>query len=770
MHRLVAASVAFAAVALTAAQDLPPVPTLQPWQTEGIVRAQQSFASQQTLVNPSGLKRADYLQTIQGSVDYWKTQQTAAGQIVDPATGIEEQYATPCFAWSAATVVANLGRSDLLPNASAALSFALNAMLNGSTAQATADFYAVPVLNAFLTLSPLVDTTQQQQWQTQLSSFDPNKTYEFTGQNWELTAAAGEYIRIVTKQFPSAGGWTWNNWEARIGRLATVGGVNGGFWDSSNGMFQDNFGQAKTSPQAYDAFGDAYTSLLLKLGYNSTGVYAPYLGPMMERAIWTHLSFQTPFGEIPVGGRSGQHQWTEAVMAAISEIYAGYALEAGNTQQACMLVRAARMYHSSLRRWIRSEEQGKAGSIQIVKNWFLDPTQRWGYEGYSFYSQYNLLPMAWLSNAYLYSSDATDALGECAGMLDVGGTVFALEESTFRRAYASVAGTYIELMFGADEEYDTVGFYRLQMNSCAMKHNSSSASAPCFLNSLLGPTAAAPINVSPMPLSIGGLWWTLQGDTRTYSLANNTLQTVLGAIVTPLPLNSPAFGVGFTAQYILWNDGAVVTETYMMQGGVGSETAGGLVNVTSQLSFPGYPAMLHMLADAAATRVSERCKNVNTVAADGTPVIAEGCSFYMAPFDKHAAQAVRDRDLAALLAVAPAARYYSGPEDAAAPVLQSFGIHFPVLTFDGLTNFTVVVPTAENPTLLVSPPAGTAAPGEGALQVNIVVPPGHNATFNLDNSLWAPSRNGVVVPLIAELGATTSSPAVMYSVQLVPAV
>jgi hypothetical protein len=123
--------------------------------------------------------------------------------------------------------------------------------------------------------------------------------YELTGQNWELTAAAGEFIRIQELGL----GTNWTYWDARIGRLATIGG--GGFWSADSGQFQDNWGQDKTSPHAYDAFGDAYTTFLVDQGYaGSTGPYryGDYLTEIVRRAAWTHALFQVSVRRVAGAG------------------------------------------------------------------------------------------------------------------------------------------------------------------------------------------------------------------------------------------------------------------------------------------------------------------------------------------------------------------------------------------------------------------------------------------------------------------------------------
>ena len=232
-------------------------------------------------------------------------------------------------------------------------------------------------------------------------------------------------------------------------------------------------------------------------------------------------------------------------MAAQYELASNALLAAGDAQGACMMLRSARLSHESVRRWIRPD-----GALQIVKNWFLDPAERFGYESYSFFSQYNLLPCAWLALAYSFATPETDALAECPTIADVGGVAFALDDVAFRKVFASASGTFIEVMTGADAEYDATGFGRFHVR----------AGDGDGLFSLLGPSAAAPISASvpqlPSAVSLGGLFWRLPGDApgAFRSLANSTLGDVLAAVFTPSALNTPS-AVGFSLEYVLWSAG-----------------------------------------------------------------------------------------------------------------------------------------------------------------------------------------------------------------------
>ena len=379
-----------AAVAACSGQALPPVPPLGPNPLAGVVAAQRAFA-RNVSVAPTNLSRASYLETIAGVVEWFLPYQNASGAIIDPDSHMEEEYSTPCFAHAAATLVAFGSRADLLTAAVLALNWSVHSLATANCATNHCDFFAVPVMRSVAIMSPRVPNATAALWETELRSITP-KTWEFTGNNWELTAAAGEYVRLVNWGWSSPPPYNWTLWETRIGRLTTVN--DGLFW-TPDGIFNDNSDSPVLSPMAYDAFGSSYVALLLAEGYNGTGVYAPYLGPIMERGAWTHAAYQSPIGEQPVGGRSNQHQFAEATLCAVAELYAARAAAAGDAAGACALKRAARLYHSSVRNWRRAD-----GALQITKNWFLNHTERFGYMSYSYFSNYNLLPVSWLALAF----------------------------------------------------------------------------------------------------------------------------------------------------------------------------------------------------------------------------------------------------------------------------------------------------------------------------------------------------------------------------------
>ena len=720
MSGLISLCMLYVVLTVINSQPLPTPPPLEPYNLQGTVDTARNFAANTTLTNPTGYKRIDYLKLIHTVVSYWKTQQAPTGAILDSVTGIEEQYSTPHYSWSCALLIQEKYDTTLLDSAALALDWSINSMYNGSNhcAQATCDFYAVPTMRSYIALRNLVDPSRANQWTYMLQNLNPNITYEFPGQNWELTAATGEWIRLVELGYNNQYA-NFSFWEQRIGRLATLGGP--GFWNS-NGQFQDNYGQPKTSPHAYDAFADAYTSLLLYYGYgNSTisnyGYYANYLSTLMSRAIYTHALFQSPFGEIPVGGRSGQHQWNEAVMAAQYEIYANYAYQKGDMLTACQLQRAAHLSLHSLNRWIRPD-----GAIQIVKNWFLNGTQRWGYEGYSFMSQYNLLPMGWLANAYTIA-EPNDAIPECATIADVGGVAFALPYDTFRKIFAMAQGTFVEIMTGADPEYDSTGLYRIHFNRCG----TSSSTTDCMVYSLLGPTAAPPLSSSTTVASALGVYWTFEGDTPGVyrTLANHTLQTVLAAVFTPGLTNTPEL-VTFTVQYVLWDDGVLVTEDYTV--------TPMNVTVTAGISLPGYETMFNLMVDSVNSATSQ----------------------LLHPADKMILSSIQNNNYKEFLQYKPILNNNMNS------TIASFGVQFPAMVYDGISNFTVsTLPCATTDPICYAYVSGNST--QGSIQYSVQQPATHTIGWNYANTVQLVARNGVISPLYASLSpVTTDAPSITY--------
>ncbi|RYX85260.1 hypothetical protein EON83_06600 [bacterium] len=384
----------------------------------------------------SQLSRADYLKIIAGEVDFWKTKQNADGAIIDPYRNEEWQYSTPAFAHAAAALIAWDNRADLVESAAKAMDWATLRLSQRKAATSHEDFYGPMLAHALPLLKPHVTPQRAAQWENNLKSIDPYKTYRvgIGGSNWNIVALSG---------------------EAAFQKMG-IRPANSDYVERSLGGQIQHFGSAYglylEGPMAYDLFPRLWLNDMLADGY--AGRYKAEIDEMMRRGAITNLFMQSPWGELPAGGRSAQHQWNEAEQCATYEIYAAKALKGGDSELASVYKRAAHLSLASMQRWVRP-----SGEMQIIKNW-VDPAQNHAYEGYSAHSQYNLLPMSMLAIAYEHAATTT-GVTEKPAPADVGGFVVDLPE--LHKVFANASGTYIELDTNADHHYDATGLIRVHM-------------------------------------------------------------------------------------------------------------------------------------------------------------------------------------------------------------------------------------------------------------------------------------------------------------------
>jgi hypothetical protein len=184
--------------------------------------------------------------------------------------------------------------------------------------------------------------------------------------------------------------------------------------------------------------------MILAFGFEGASDDGPTYNELNRRGAIMSLLMQSPWGEVPTGARSSQHTWNEACSTVVFEYWANvYAASVsptavkhscarvslccdcgvccecgevccavlccpwyvpcgmtchgmqGNVSLASAFKRASALSLASLSRWKRP-----TGEWNIVKNRF-DPSLRHGYEDYSFFSQYNLLPASMLSTTLL---------------------------------------------------------------------------------------------------------------------------------------------------------------------------------------------------------------------------------------------------------------------------------------------------------------------------------------------------------------------------------
>ena len=389
-----------------------------------------------THVRPAGVTRDQYLRLIAGIVGFFAPHQDAAGAIIDPYEHAEKQYSTPAFALAGAALRSAGRESVPLPAVVRAMTFACATLADGKAADGHADFYTVLLLHADRLLAPLVPESTATAWCRDLARIVPEKIYrrqptEKTINNWNLVAVAGEWMRTRAGLGDSL---PWI--EASLDRQLDL--------FTPWGMYRD-----PNDPMAYDHFARLWALDLLDEGYR--GRHAAALEELVERGAWMSMFMQSPWGELPCGGRSAHHQWNEAQQAVTFESWAARFARRGDRAAAGACKRAAHLSLQSIARWVRP-----SGELWIVKN-RMDPAARHGYESYSFHSQYNLLAAAMLAIAW---SRADDRVREAPCPADTGGFAFALQPA-FHKAIANAGGTYLEFDTGADLHYNPTGLLRV---------------------------------------------------------------------------------------------------------------------------------------------------------------------------------------------------------------------------------------------------------------------------------------------------------------------
>ena len=403
---------------------------------DAVARFEQDHARRPAGWSPAGFGRARYLDVMQGIVRFFAACQDARGAIIDPYEQKERQYSTPAFALAAAVLCASGCDTTLLPAAVRAMDAACADLADGKAADGHADFYTVLLIHADRVLRSVVPMSAATAWRRNLARIDPGRIYrrqptDTAINNWNLVAVAGESLR-TRDGYGTSAAWI----EASLARQLDL--------FTPWGMYRD-----PNDPMAYDHFARLWVLDLLDGGY--TGPSAAVLEALVERGAWASLFMQSPWGELPCGGRSAHHQWNEAEQAVTFESFASRFARRGDPASAGAFKRAAHLSLRSIGRWVRP-----SGDLWVVKN-RMDPRLRHGYESYSFHSQYNLLTAAMLAIAWLR---ADDGIAESPCPAETGGFGFALQPA-FHKVCANVAGTYVEIDTGADLHFNPTGMLRI---------------------------------------------------------------------------------------------------------------------------------------------------------------------------------------------------------------------------------------------------------------------------------------------------------------------
>ncbi len=434
---------------------------------------------------PLGYTAGDYLDVVRAICTWFRACQDERGAILDPYAGEEKQYATPCYAVAAALVALD-GRPPagvwgparrpaaeppadpgLLDSAARAQDHALRALaVTKSTAQNHADFFAPLVVIGYQLLAPFVPAEQARRWLAELRSIDPETTYRNTfswkishGQepavhNWNVVAIAGELLRHL------AGAGSALPWVARYleYQLREHADLEWGLYrDPSCPLPYDLFpryhlayalaawtrGGAGGPPAPDAASGSSLAGSFLAPGSRSFQTLMDWL----HRGEWTSALTQTASGGIPPGWRSSEHLWNDAALIALAEIAAARHTRAGHHLAAGLFRRVACLAFRDLLHWRRT-----SGELHVVKNHF-DPAQRFGFESYSFHSNYGLYPAAMLATALLFGDCRSP---EAPAPVETG-TYVIHYPAPFHRLVATGGGLTLAFDLDADGHYDVTG-------------------------------------------------------------------------------------------------------------------------------------------------------------------------------------------------------------------------------------------------------------------------------------------------------------------------
>lgn len=384
-----------------------------------------------------------YLDMMEKIVRMAATWVDADGAVIDPYFKAEFGQTTPRFV-SSASILLHFGRIEELKP------LVIRAMTYSCTQLATAkgdspDFWMRELATAFICLKPLVSKSLAASWQTLLSQVNPEETYRVVDpsgkklhqlHNWAVYSSGGEYIREAYGLTPSSHKFLHGKRFFEVYMEPQL------VHFTKEGMYRD-----PNDPITYDITTRLQIANALAYGYD--GKLRDQYSELLRRGGLTMLLFTSPDGLAPYGGRSGQFQFQEAIIAALSELEASRYKEADD-RLAGAFKRQAHLSALSMQRWIMD-----MNPLRHIKNGFMPEAQH-GIDTYGKYSVYALYCSSVLGLAALY---ADDTIGEYPCFSETGGYVLELFPA-FHKVFATVEGTHLEIDTKGDPHYESTGLGR----------------------------------------------------------------------------------------------------------------------------------------------------------------------------------------------------------------------------------------------------------------------------------------------------------------------
>ena len=318
-------------------------------------REDQARAAQ---TNPSA-GRARYLDAIDGTARFFALHQDAGGAIIDPFEHAEKQYSTPAFALAGAALCA-AARSIRAPRRRGARHGVRLRVARRRQGRRWPRRFLHRAADACRPAAGAARAGDD------LQNLAPRPGTHRPGEhlpapadggrranNWNLVAAAGEWMRTKAG-LGDAMPWIEASLDRQMDRFTP--------W----GMYRD-----PNDPLPYDHFARLWALDLLDEGYR--GRHAGALEELVERGAWMSLFMQSPWGELPCGGRSAHHQWNEAQQAVTFESWASRFAKRGDPRRPEPASRAALRVQTSMHRWApavgrtvdRQEPHGPAATPRL---------------------------------------------------------------------------------------------------------------------------------------------------------------------------------------------------------------------------------------------------------------------------------------------------------------------------------------------------------------------------------------------------------------------
>jgi len=397
---------------------------------------------------PTGMNRDSYLDLMETILQTAAEWQDERGAIIDPVDGSEHGQ-TSCRFVAPGAILLSAGRAGHLREKVLRGMDWICMRLQGGEAQSP-DFWMREVMTAWNLLTD-VEPARRAQWERHIRAVIPEKHYWNVSpdgsklaelHNWTIYAAAGEAMRELAGLGPPKDDGTviWGRkfydkyMPAQLAHFTELG------------MYRD-----PNDPLTYDMTTRLQIATPSAYGFTSP-LFTDSYDELLQCGAMSQLLYVSPAGYAPFGGRSGQMQMQEAIMAALGELEAKR-YRGKNERLSRAFKRQAHVSARSMGRWTTD-----MSPLRHVKNGF-DPSDRHGCENYAKWSVYSLFTASCLGLAYLF---ADDTIGESPMPAEIGGYTFELQPA-FHKIFATCGGTQLEIDTAADLHYDATGLGRFHV-------------------------------------------------------------------------------------------------------------------------------------------------------------------------------------------------------------------------------------------------------------------------------------------------------------------